>query len=97
MSLSITVSTSWTTENSQTFSFWVPAGQHGVVVSQPYVRRVTGNLVTGCADSPNYEPFTADSYSSQTYTEMTWVKGPIVLCNSTEYPIPFCNGNGVHK
>ncbi|KAI7780212.1 hypothetical protein LA080_016297 [Diaporthe eres] len=97
VSLSIAVATSWTTENSQTFSFWVPAGQHGVVVSQPAVRRVTGNLVSGCADSPKLEPFTSDSYSSQTYSEMTWVKGPIILCNSTEYPIPFCNGNGQHK
>jgi hypothetical protein len=95
-SLSITTSTTWTTTDSETFSFWVPPGQNGLIVSQPYVRRVTGNLVTGCTDSPSYEPFTADSYYSQSYNSLSWVKGPIVLCNSTQYPIPFCNGEGQH-
>jgi len=97
LSLSITTTTTWTTTDSETFTFWVPPGAHGLVVSQPYVRRVTGNLVTGCTDSPSYEPFTSDSYSSQTYNSMSWVKGPIILCNSTQYPVPFCNGQGVHK
>lgn len=97
MSLSVTVSMSWATTDSRTFSYWVPAGQHGLVVSQPLVRRITGNLVTGCVDGPSYEAFTSDSYSSQTYDEMSWVKGPIILCNSTQYPVPYCNGNGVHK
>lgn len=97
MSLSITVKTEWTTSDSQTFTYWVPAGQYGVVVSNPYVRRVTGNLVTGCTDSPSYEPFTSDSYTDQTYSGMSWVKGPIVLCNNTAYPIPYCVGTGTHK
>ncbi|KAL1868891.1 hypothetical protein Daus18300_005727 [Diaporthe australafricana] len=97
VSLSITVKTEWTTSDSQTFTYWVPSGQNGVVVSNPYVRRVTGNLVTGCSDAPSYEPFTSDSYTSQTYSEMSWVKGPIILCNSTAYPVPFCTGEGVHK
>ncbi|KKY35306.1 hypothetical protein UCDDA912_g04726 [Diaporthe ampelina] len=97
VSLSVTVSMSWATTDSRTFSYWVPAGQHGLVVSQPLVRRITGNLVTGCVDGPSYEAFTSDSYSSQTYDEMSWVKGPIILCNSTQYPVPYCNGNGVHK
>ncbi|POS72739.1 hypothetical protein DHEL01_v208861 [Diaporthe helianthi] len=97
LSYSITSTTTWTTTDTETFTFWVPPGQHGLVVSQPYVRRLTGNLVTGCNDSPSYEPFTSDSYSSQTYNSMNWVKGPIILCNSTMYPIPFCNGEGIHK
>ncbi|KAG8157166.1 hypothetical protein KVR01_012874 [Diaporthe batatas] len=97
MSFSITYTTTWTTTDSETFNFWVPPGQNGLVVSQPLVRRITGNYVTGCTDSPKYEPFTADSYDSQDYNGMSWVRGPILLCNSTEYPVPFCNGQGVHK
>ncbi|KAI3397661.1 hypothetical protein diail_10532 [Diaporthe ilicicola] len=96
-SLSITVKTEWTTSDTQTFTYWVPAGQAGLVVSNPYVRRVTGNVLTGCNDAPSYDPFTSDSYSSQTYSEMTWVKGPIILCNNTVYPIPYCTGEGIHK
>lgn len=97
LSFSITVSTTWTTTDTETFTFWVPPGEHGLVVSQPLVRRITGNYVSGCNDAPNYEPFTSDSYSSQTYNSMSWVRGPIILCNSTEYPVPFCNGEGSHK
>ncbi|KAK2602903.1 hypothetical protein N8I77_009402 [Diaporthe amygdali] len=96
VSMSIDYSHSWTTSDSQTFTYFVTPGQYGVVVSNPYTRRITGNFVTGCTDSPSYEPYTSDTYSDQTYTGMTWVAGPIRLCNSTTYPVPYCIGTGTH-
>lgn len=96
-SLSIDYSTEWTTEDSQTFSFSVNTGEYGVVVSNPLTRRVTGNYLDGCTDSPTTTSFTADSRTSQTYTDLSWVSGPIRLCNSTTYPVPYCVGTGSHS
>lgn len=86
----------WTTSDEQKFTFQVPQGQYGLVVSNPYVRRVTGNYISGCVDSPSYEPWQTTTYSTQEYTNMQWVKGPIRLCNSTSYPVPYCIGSGTH-
>lgn len=97
VSMSIDYSHSWTTSDTQTFTYFITPGQYGLVVSNPYTRRVTGNFVTGCTDSPSYEPFTSDSYEDQNYSGMTWVAGPIRLCNSTTYPIPYCVGTGTHN
>lgn len=97
MSMSITVSETWTTTETQTFTFNVPNGQYGVVVSNPYVHRLTGNVLSGCTDSPTTDAFTADSYTSETYGALSWVTGPITLCNSTTYPIPYCIGTGSHE
>ncbi|POS80355.1 hypothetical protein DHEL01_v201246 [Diaporthe helianthi] len=86
----------WTTSDDQQFTFQIPQGQYGLVVSNPYVRRVTGNYISGCVDSPNYEPWQTTTYSTQEFTNMQWVKGPIRLCNSTSYPVPYCIGSGKH-
>ena len=86
----------WTTSDEQKFTFQVPQGQYGLVVSNPYVRRVTGNYISGCVDSPSYEPWQTTTYETQEYTNMQWVKGPIRLCNSTSYPVPYCVGSGTH-
>ncbi|KXH38347.1 hypothetical protein CSIM01_09692 [Colletotrichum simmondsii] len=72
-------------------------GDYGLVVSQPNVRRVTGNIFSGCTDSPTVDAFTSDSYSDQSYGNLAWVKGVIRLCNSTTYPVPYCIGQGEHK
>ncbi|KAJ0165687.1 hypothetical protein CTA2_10359 [Colletotrichum tanaceti] len=96
-SLSVSYSETWTTTETQTLGFTVPEGQYGLVVSQPNVRRVTGNILTGCTDSPKKTEFTSDSYSSQAYGSLAWVKGVIRLCNSTTYPVPYCIGNGEHR
>lgn len=96
-SYSISVSESWETTDSQTFTFYITPGQYGVVVSNPYVRRLTGNYLSGCTDSPTTESFQSDSHSSQTYGDLSWVTGPIRLCNSTSYPVPYCVGTGSHQ
>lgn len=96
VSLSITATETWTTTDTQTFSFAVPLGQYGVVISNPLTRRVTGNFLSGCTDSPTTTPFTSDSRTNQTFGELSWVAGPIKMCNSTSYPIPYCIGDGSH-
>ncbi|WYZ42145.1 hypothetical protein EsH8_V_001040 [Colletotrichum jinshuiense] len=97
MSLSMDLDISWSTSLEHSLDYEVPANMYGVIVSQPYVRRVQGNLLTGCTDSPTKTYFMADTYESQGYGGLSWVKGVIRLCSSETYPIPFCNGQGEHK
>ncbi|KAI1090062.1 hypothetical protein F5B19DRAFT_464913 [Rostrohypoxylon terebratum] len=98
-SLSVSYSETWTSSETQAFQYSVPDGQFGVVVSQPLVRRVQGNFLSGCVDAPDKKiPFTSDTYTSQTYSgSLNWVQGVIRLCNSTTYPIPYCIGEGSHS
>ncbi|RGP69513.1 hypothetical protein FSPOR_4617 [Fusarium sporotrichioides] len=95
-SLSIDYTETWSSSQQQSLSFTVPEGEHGIIVSQPYVRRVEGNVIDGCTGETK-EGFVSDSYESQTYGDLQWVKGIIRLCSSKTYPIPFCNGEGEHK
>jgi hypothetical protein len=95
-SLSITYTNTWTTTQDQSQIFLLPEGQYGVVVSQPYVRRVTGYVYSGCTDNPDKEEFTSNSYSSASYGNLEWVKGVVRLCANESYPIPYCNGQGEH-
>ncbi|KAH6664801.1 hypothetical protein F5X68DRAFT_143917 [Plectosphaerella plurivora] len=98
MSLSIEASQSWTSSYEQSLTFEVPEGHHGLIVSQPYVRRVEGNVWSGCVDNLEKTPFSSDSYTDRTYgTDLKWVAGIIRLCSSTTYPIPYCVGEGSHQ
>ncbi|KAI0897404.1 hypothetical protein F4806DRAFT_399530 [Annulohypoxylon nitens] len=99
VSLAVSYSETWTSTETQAFAYTVPDGQFGVVVSQPLVRRVEGNFLSGCVDAPDKKvPFTSDTYTSQTYSgNLNWVQGVIRLCNSTTYPIPYCIGEGSHS
>jgi hypothetical protein len=95
-SMSVDYTETWSSSQQQSLSFTVPEGQHGIIVSQPYVRRIQGNVIDGCTGEAK-EEFVSDSYESQTYGDLQWVKGIIRLCSSETYPIPFCNGEGEHK
>ncbi|EKJ77357.1 hypothetical protein NXS19_010728 [Fusarium pseudograminearum] len=95
-SLSIDYSETWSSSQTQSLSFTVPEGHHGIIVSQPYVRRIEGNVIDGCKGDAK-EGFVSDSYESQAYGNLQWVKGIIRLCSSETYPIPYCNGEGEHK
>lgn len=95
-SLSIGYTHTYTTTDTTTFSFNVPVGQYGVVISNPYVHRVAGNVLSGCTDSPTTDAFTHNTYTSQSFGDLSWVKGPITMCNSSSYPIPYCIGTGTH-
>ncbi|KIL90073.1 hypothetical protein FAVG1_06811 [Fusarium avenaceum] len=96
-SLSIDYTETWTSSQQQSLSFVVPDEHHGIIVSQPYVRRVQGRVIDGCTDEPEKSEFISDSYESQSYGDLQWVKGIIRLCSSKTYPIPYCNGEGSHK
>ncbi|KAM0208166.1 hypothetical protein ACHAQD_009462 [Fusarium lateritium] len=96
-SLSIDYTQTWTSSQQQSLSFVVPDDHHGIIVSQPYVRRVQGRVLDGCTDEPDKSEFISDSYESQSYGDFQWVKGIIRLCTSKTYPIPYCNGEGNHK
>ncbi|KAL6411906.1 hypothetical protein AUP68_04285 [Ilyonectria robusta] len=87
----------WTTSQTQTLTFTVPDGKHGVIVSEPYVRRVQGFMLEGCSDDWKKTSFMSDTYSSQSYGDMQWVRGVIRLCSSDTYPIPYCVGTGQHE
>ncbi|KAI1491715.1 hypothetical protein F5X96DRAFT_630134 [Biscogniauxia mediterranea] len=96
-SLQVSYSQTWTSTETQTLLYKVPDGQFGLVVSQPRVRRVQGNYITGCVDDPVKNPFTSDTYTNQTYGNLNWVQGIIRLCNNTVYPVPYCIGEGTHS
>lgn len=96
-SLDLTYTNTYTTTDTQTFTFNVPNGQYGLVISNPWVHRVSGNVLSGCTDSPTVNTFTSSEYTSQAYGDLEWVKGPIVMCNSSSYPVPYCVGDGQHE
>ncbi|KAI0599688.1 hypothetical protein F4775DRAFT_583083 [Biscogniauxia sp. FL1348] len=97
VSLQVSYSQTWTSTETNTLLYKVPDGQFGLVVSQPRVRRVQGNYITGCVDDPVRNPFTSDTYTNQTYGNLNWVQGIIRLCNNTVYPVPYCIGEGTHS
>ncbi|RYP02148.1 hypothetical protein DL764_005943 [Monosporascus ibericus] len=96
LSFSVDYSQSWTTQTSQSFTFEVPEGQFGLIVTQAKTRRLTGNYFSGCTDNWDKTSFMSDTYTSQSYGNMEWVQGVIRLCNSTSYPVPYCIGSGSH-
>lgn len=97
VSLGIETGWTWTSIDQQSFTFYINPGQYGVVVSNPWTRRVTGNLLSGCTDTPTVEPWVSDSRFNQTFGSLSWVSGPIKLCNSSSYPVPYCVGTGEHS
>lgn len=97
VSLGIDYGVSWTTTQTTSYAFYVPAGKSGLIVSNPDTTRYTGKVLTGCTDNPSTATFTSDVYTSQSYKDLAWVKGVIRLCSSDKYPVPFCVGSGEHR
>ena len=95
--MTLSYSETWTSTYTQAYTFTVDPGYYGVAISQPYVRRVEGNYLSGCTDSWTETPFTSNTYTSKSSNGLDWVEGLIKLCNSTTYPVPYCNGEGSHK
>ncbi|KAL5320112.1 hypothetical protein ACEPPN_013174 [Leptodophora sp. 'Broadleaf-Isolate-01'] len=87
----------WTTTYTAAYTFTVTSLNYGLVISNPYTRRVSGNTLSGCTGSWNTEYFQADSYTSASQSGLSWVQGVIRLCQSPSYPVPYCVGNGVHR
>ncbi|OLN95477.1 hypothetical protein CCHL11_05165 [Colletotrichum chlorophyti] len=97
LNLGMDLDMSWSTSYESSLEFEIPANMFGVIVSQPYVRRVQGNILKGCTSSPTKTSFMADTYESQSYGQLSWVKGVIRVCSSETYPIPYCIGEGQHR
>ncbi|KAL0933859.1 uncharacterized protein CTRU02_210658 [Colletotrichum truncatum] len=97
LSLKIEYQTTWTTTDTTTITYTVPTGQYGVIVSQPWVHRISGTAYSSCGTGEaTRENFMVTTHTSQTYGNLNWVKGVFRLCANTNYPVPYCNGQGSH-
>ncbi|RKF61349.1 putative celp0028 effector like protein [Erysiphe neolycopersici] len=93
-SLGISYSKSWTTLYSSGYSFGVPPGKYGAIVSNPIATRHSGYMDIGCLGDSKRVEFSGESYQSKGYSGLTWVDGIIGLCVGDTYPLPRCFGNG---
>ncbi|KAJ0133684.1 hypothetical protein CTA2_2543, partial [Colletotrichum tanaceti] len=71
VSLGTDLDVTWSTSTETSLEYEVPDGLHGVIVSQPYVRRVAGAVLAGCTDAPSHTPFVADTYCQETIVLLT--------------------------
>ncbi|KAH7057175.1 hypothetical protein B0J12DRAFT_568050 [Macrophomina phaseolina] len=103
LSYRVTFEQSWTTIESQAYTYFLrPTNEseamHGCIVSNPVTTRYTGEYLTGCAENPHREPFSATVYAEEQKSGgLTWVEGAIGLAASTQYPVPCLIGECEHK
>lgn len=93
-SFTIDYEQSWQSSYSAGYTFTVPAGKYGAVVSNPMTTRHSGSVDVGCVGAAVTSTFQSDSYSSKSYGDLAWVTGTISLCTSDSYPMKMCNGDG---
>jgi len=94
-SFGISTTETWGTSYTAAYTYTVPAGKYGVVVSNAKTLRKSGHVDIGCiAEATESYDFTSDSYTSQAYGGLSWVEGVIQLCTGDTYPVPMCTGNG---
>jgi hypothetical protein len=87
--------TTWTTSTTTAYTYVLEPGNYGAIVTNARTLRRSGTVYSGCiGDASSYSSYTADSYFSQSQGGMAWIQGVISLCNGTEYPLPYCVGNG---
>lgn len=82
-----------------TVTFTIPANNHGVIVSRPWVNRRRGMIWSGRPGNSRSDYWQADSYNPAEYNypagaKLKWVKGIITTCLSPKYPIARCHGKG---
>ncbi|KAM3075341.1 hypothetical protein ACMFMF_006016 [Clarireedia jacksonii] len=65
--LGISYSQTWTSTYAAAYTFPVPAGKYGVVVSNPRTTRRSGYVDTGCVGEGSSAYYQADSYESHAY------------------------------
>lgn len=94
VSYGISYTTTWTSQYSAAYTFQVPIGKYGAVVSNPVTTRHAGYLDQGCVGKATRTYYQADSYTSKAYGGLSWVDGTISLCTSDSYPVNRCLGNG---
>ncbi|QDS73713.1 hypothetical protein FKW77_003471 [Venturia effusa] len=94
----IEYSRTWTTTTTLAYSFPVPLGEWGLVVSNPQTQRNYGEVYQGCIGAmKQISTYTGDSYSDHTYGGLSWVTGTITACTAKQYPIPKCIGSGFNE
>lgn len=85
----------WTTTATLGYSFPVPQGYWGIVVSNPQTTRHYGEVWQGCIGHMKMvSTYSGDSYEDHSYGGMSWVTGSITACTARKYPIPRCIGSG---
>jgi hypothetical protein len=90
----ITYTETWTSTYAAAYTFPIPAGKYGVVVSNPSTTRKSGYVDYGCVGQGGSAHYQADSYQSHAYGGLAWVTGTISLCTGNKYPVPRCLGGG---
>ncbi|KAH8794352.1 hypothetical protein F5882DRAFT_288984 [Hyaloscypha sp. PMI_1271] len=92
---SISYTETWDSSYAAAYTFSVPTGKYGAVVSNPSTTRHSGYVDIGCiAEGATRVAFQADSYTSMSYDSLAWVDGVIQLCTGDTFPLPRCTGSG---
>ncbi|KAF2190388.1 hypothetical protein K469DRAFT_656669 [Zopfia rhizophila CBS 207.26] len=95
VSMGISYSQSWQSSYSTATTFTVPKGKYGVVVSNAWTHRKSGNVWKGTIGSDgSLDYYQADSFTSKSYEDLAWVDGVITVCVGDTYPLPRCLGEG---
>ncbi|KAI6248268.1 hypothetical protein HI914_03309 [Erysiphe necator] len=94
VSLSINYDRSWMTDSSVKYSFVIPPGKFGAVVSNPFTIRHSGWVDIGCIGNSERFKFSGDSYRDMVFMNMPWVEGVIGLCIGDTFPLKRCLGSG---
>ncbi|KAH7306150.1 hypothetical protein BKA65DRAFT_559994 [Rhexocercosporidium sp. MPI-PUGE-AT-0058] len=93
-SFGISYAETWTSTYSASYTFGVPEGKYGAVVSNPSTTRHSGYVDTGCVGSATRAYYQGDSYTSKASGGLSWVDGTISLCTGDEFPLKRCLGEG---
>lgn len=93
-SLGVAYDKSWTTTFSAGYSYTIPKGRYGAIVSNPLTTKHSGYLDIGCIGRTTRTEYSFESYNSKDFAQMKWVDGVISLCLGDTYPLPKCLGNG---
>jgi hypothetical protein len=92
---SISYTETWAFSYAAAYTFSIPTGKYGAVVSNPSTTRHSGYVDIGCiAEGATRVAFQADSYTSMSYDSLAWVDGVIQLCTGDTFPLPRCTGSG---
>ncbi|TQS36607.1 hypothetical protein Golomagni_02935 [Golovinomyces magnicellulatus] len=92
--LGVAYDKSWSTTFSAGYSYTIPKGKYGAIVSNPLTTKHSGYVDRGCIGSTTRTEYSFESYNSKEFAQMKWVDGIISLCLGDTYPLPKCMGNG---
>lgn len=93
--LSIDYTHTWTTTHSEGFTFTVPQGKYGALVSNAWTNRQSGNIWRGdIGGEGSLTYYQADSFESRNYGDFEWVSGVIQPCVKDTFPLTRCLGEG---